>query len=351
MPSIPNALGLLGAIVPAFDFDLFYGILGSRPTQPATGSIKFTTNPAAGTSIRLNGTTWTFVSSSPSGNQLPIDATLAATLTAAVPALQASTDANTKKFLYGASSTVLSLTAATGGTSGDALTISTTVPGATASAPTLSGGDPSRLLYDFPKIQADVTPFALATLRAEPRKAALNKAINMRQNAYFAKYGNKGAIIARMNTCYFNPADFNPPGPANPYSKSARLENLSDTNEDLWAALNGAYAKVSRQDGPAGVVDGTVGKLSSDIASFGYEATSGTTDEAAINAPNVPTGKMQELPQAPPDPWKPPTVWPPPPPNAPVNPTTATAGNWDGNWNPSFERRKYGRKFSKIFQL
>ena len=58
----PTAAGLLGATVPAFDFDLFYGILGSRPTQPATGSIIFTTNPASGTTMTLNGTTWAFVS-------------------------------------------------------------------------------------------------------------------------------------------------------------------------------------------------------------------------------------------------------------------------------------------------
>ena len=122
----PNALGLLGAVVPAFDFDLFYGILGSTPTQPATGSITFTTNPAAGTTIVLNGTTWTFVSSRPTGNQIQIGATLAATLAAAVAALQASTDGNTQKFIYSASSTVLILTAATGAPGGNSLTISTT---------------------------------------------------------------------------------------------------------------------------------------------------------------------------------------------------------------------------------
>ena len=68
------------------------------------------------------------------------------------------------------------------------------------SMPTVSG-DPSRLEYDFPAIDAAVAPFALAALRKEPRKAALNTAINARQNAYFAKYANAPAIIAMMNTC------------------------------------------------------------------------------------------------------------------------------------------------------
>ncbi|MBV9373606.1 MAG: hypothetical protein JO320_00825 [Alphaproteobacteria bacterium] len=136
----PNG-GLLGATVPAFDFDLFYAILGSRPTLPATGSITFTTNPAANTTIVLNGTTWTFVSSLTTGNQLLIGATLDVTLASAVKTLQASNDANTKEFVYAATATVLVLTAATGGSGGNALKISTTVAGATASASTLSGGD------------------------------------------------------------------------------------------------------------------------------------------------------------------------------------------------------------------
>jgi biotin carboxyl carrier protein len=332
----PNALGLLGATVPAFDFDLFYGILGSMPTLPATGTITFATNPAAGTVVVLNGTTWTFVSSSPTGDQLLIGSTLAATLTAAVSALQASTDTNTKKFVFSASSTVLTLTAATGGTGGNSLTISTTVSGATASGPTLSGGDSSRLLYDFLKIQADVAPFTLATLRAEPRKAALHKAINVRQNTYFAKYANKGAIIARMNQYYFNPPDFNLPAPANPLSKSARLATLSDTNESLWTALNGAYANVNRQGGAAGVVDGTISKLSSDIASFGYEATSGSTDESSVSVTGAPGNLALQDPPAPPDPWKP-LTWPPaPPPNIEQLNPPASAGSWFGNWITGF---------------
>src|ERR1700722_6790819 len=88
----PNALGLLGANVPFFDFDLFYAGLGSAPTQPAAGVIAFSTNPPPGTPIGVNGTTWTFFASVPTGDQLLIGATLSATLAAAVPMLEASTD-------------------------------------------------------------------------------------------------------------------------------------------------------------------------------------------------------------------------------------------------------------------
>ncbi len=288
----PNA-GLLGATVPAFNFDLFYSIVGSRPTLPAAGSITFTTNPATNTTLVLNGTTWTFVSSLTTGNQLLIGATLDVTLASAVKTLRESNDANTIDFIYFATATLLIFAAATGGSGGNALKISTTVAGATASGPTLTGGDSSRLLYDFLKIQADVAPFTLATLRAEPKKAALEKAIGMRQNAYLAKYANQGRIISFMDTYYFNPPDFGLSAPPNPFSKSARLDNLSDVNESRWSALNAAYASAGRQDGSAGVdahnilqkiSSDTNGTLSSDITGYGFAANS-ETGETTIVAP------------------------------------------------------------------
>ena len=198
----PNSLGLLGATAPFFDFDLFYAELAARPTQPATGSIIFASNPAAGQTITLDGTTWTFVTALTTGNQLLIGATLAATLTGAVTTLQASNDPHTQNFRFSATATALVLTAAIDGPAGNSLTLSTNVTGAKLSAPTLLGADLSRLLFDSLTIQAQVAPYALAALRAEPKKAALNKAILLRQNTYFAKYANSDKIIARMNQYY-----------------------------------------------------------------------------------------------------------------------------------------------------
>ena len=329
----PKAVGLLGASVPVFNFDFFYAVLGSRPTLPAAGSITFTTNPAVGAAVVLNGTTWTFVSALTTGNQLLIEPTLDSTLASAVKALQQSNDVNTKLFTYTATPTVLILTAITGGSGGNKLTFSTTVAGATASGPTLSGGDSSRLLYDFLKIQADVAPFTLATLRAEPRKAALNKAINARQNAYFAKYANQGNIISFAEQYYFNPPDFGLSGPVNPLSKSARLDNLNDINESRWAALNGAYASVGRQDGSPGVdahniiqkiTSDTNGTLSSDVTGYGFAATS-ETGETTIVAPGDSSGNPLGaiVPSAPPNqvffntgpadwPWQEKFLWTPP---------------------------------------
>ncbi len=66
--------------------------------------------------------------------------------------------------------------------------------------------DPGRLAFDSDGIDAQVltTPFvggrapALAALRAEPVKAALNKAVNARTNAFITKYKNAAELIAAM---------------------------------------------------------------------------------------------------------------------------------------------------------
>lgn len=65
-------------------------------------------------------------------------------------------------------------------------------------------GDPSRLIYDSsgilndPRVQASL----LMTLRAEPTAAILDKAINARQNAYYAKYANQQQIISVIHSLY-----------------------------------------------------------------------------------------------------------------------------------------------------
>jgi hypothetical protein len=117
------------------------------------------------------------------------------------------------------------------------------------SMPTVTG-DASRLQYDFPAIDAAVAPHALAALRTEPRKAALNSAINARQNAYFAKYANAPAIIALMNTYY---------SPSVAESKPNRLAVLSGLASNQFNELKAAYTA----DGRLGVVKTTQSVLKS----------------------------------------------------------------------------------------
>lgn len=131
------------------------------------------------------------------------------------------------------------------------------------SMPTVSSADPSRLLYDFLQIQSTVNSSRLASLRAEPVKAALDKAINGRQNAYFAKYGNAPAIITQINASY---------SPSVVDSKPNRLSILSALADNQAAALKTAYTSDSR----LGVVKTTGSVLTSTTTS---EDTSTTTSK------------------------------------------------------------------------
>jgi len=106
----------------------------------ATGTVTFTVQPVAASTMTLNGSIWTFVAALTTGLQILIGSTLALTLTAAVAALAASADVNTAKMSYSTSATVLTTTAVATGTGGNALTLATDVTGATVSAATLAGG-------------------------------------------------------------------------------------------------------------------------------------------------------------------------------------------------------------------
>jgi hypothetical protein len=148
-----------------------------------------------------------------------------------------------------------------------------------ASSPTVTG-DPSRLLYDFLAIQAHVAPSALASLRAEPRKAALNKAIDARQNVYFSKYANIPAIVARINASY---------SPSVAESKPNRLAVLSAIANDQANALKAAYTA----DGRLGVVKTTTSLLDSITSTRGASkdlesaSETGQTADVSVSEPNV----------------------------------------------------------------
>jgi biotin carboxyl carrier protein len=138
-------------------------------------------------------------------------------------------------------------------------------------SPTVSG-DLSRLLYDFLQIEAAVAQFTLVTLRREARKAALNKAINARQNAYFAKYGNQAAIIALMNQ-YFSPGWSGPTR-----SKPQLLSELVNMSQQQWDGLRAAYTSDAR----TGVVKTTSSALTSTTNTKDTSSTQ-TNDTSTTN--------------------------------------------------------------------
>jgi hypothetical protein len=117
-------------------------------------------------------------------------------------------------------------------------------------------GAPAELQYGSTAIQSAVAGSALMALRAEARKAALDSAIAARANAYYAKYGNEGPIIALMNAYY---------APASPGSKPARLADLAAISQNQSTLLQAAYTADSR----LGVVRSTTSTLVSRTTSFG----------------------------------------------------------------------------------
>jgi hypothetical protein len=145
-----------------------------------------------------------------------------------------------------------------------------------------TAGDASRLLYDSQQIDTYVQPSVLASLRAEPRKLALNKAINARQNAYYAKYMNAPAIIAQINQLYS-------PSVAN--SKMQRLTGLSGLAQQQSDALYAAYTTDSR----TGVVKVTQSTLSSTTTTTGSTNESGQSVSQAVGD-QIPPGVLIQLP-------------------------------------------------------
>ncbi len=121
------------------------GLLGDSSTVPtkASGQIAFAGQPAANSTIALNGVTWTFVSGTPSGNQTQIGASLDATLAALASDLNASADVQVSKCTYTANTTDdrLEIEFDTTGTTGNSFTLAASAnSNGTVSAPTLTGG-------------------------------------------------------------------------------------------------------------------------------------------------------------------------------------------------------------------
>lgn len=107
----------------------------------ASGTITVAAVPNAGDTVTIAGTAVTFVAANPSGNQVLIGATAAATALNFVNFLVGSSDSNLVKLTYSLNGSVITATSATIGTSGNALTLATSDGSAfTLSGATLSGG-------------------------------------------------------------------------------------------------------------------------------------------------------------------------------------------------------------------
>lgn len=114
----------------------------------AIGSVTFIGNPVANDTLTVEGTLITFVSSSPTGSQVLIGATPQITAANLLAFLQASVDSNIITCSYSLSGLVLSITAKTIGTGGNALTLAKSSSELNISGATLTGGvNPSSVSF------------------------------------------------------------------------------------------------------------------------------------------------------------------------------------------------------------
>lgn len=128
---------------------------GSGGTK-AAGTLTFSVNLTNGQTIILNGITWTFVTSGATGNQTNIGINLAATLTALVTNLTASSNPSIDVANYSASTTVLTVTYKIVGGVGNTYTLGAGTSGTAPSGDALTGGTdaastPTGTLYIGPE--------------------------------------------------------------------------------------------------------------------------------------------------------------------------------------------------------
>jgi hypothetical protein len=140
----------------------------------ASGWVKFAANPAAGSTLVINGATLTFVATGATGDQANIGATLNDTLvnavkamndsaTAGFAALQFATDPAQPLGGSGGSDTIL-ISSVAAGTAGNALAITSGPTGMTKSGATLTGGTAAATLINGAKWRLAAMPGQLAVV-------------------------------------------------------------------------------------------------------------------------------------------------------------------------------------------
>ena len=216
----------------------------------ATGNVVFTTNPTAASTLTLGGTAITFVASGPVGNQVLIGANLAATLINLLAFLVASSDVNLVKFTYTTTlGTTLNLTAATGGVAGNALTVVTTVTGATPSGATLTGG------------VAAVTGITIT--------AKYTGSLGNSLQVIMSAGSQAGTTKVAITLAGLVPEVF---------------DNISGSGNALWTNMAAAFATgISGLRGPSQLVTGVAGAATAGSAPGTYAFTGGTDGATTIS--------------------------------------------------------------------
>jgi hypothetical protein len=144
-------------------------------------------------------------------------------------------------------------------------------------------GDASRLVFNSQGIRtsAPVTASILASLRAEPRAAALDRAVDLRQNAYFARYGNIPGVVALAQGFYGGGAT----------AKPTRLANLATLAQSQADQLAAAYTA----DGRTGVVKTTNSALNATTTTTDSSSGSGESTSSMQTSATTTSTSQQNL--------------------------------------------------------
>jgi biotin carboxyl carrier protein len=136
-----------------------------------------------------------------------------------------------------------------------------------------TAGSPAELGFTSQEIRnyGLVASSVLLTLRAESLKAALDKAILARENAFYTKYGSSDAIMTKAVESYSNLSTGSKP------QLLSWLSQLSTQRDDL---LQMAYLR----DGRTGVVESTTSQLAGHAASSGKSTAANTFTERGSSA-------------------------------------------------------------------
>lgn len=114
--------------------------VGTLPSTQAQGFIQLVCNAQPNNTLTLNGTLITFVSSTPTGNQVLIGTTAAITANNLEAFLTASSDVNLSAASYSVDSNIVTITAATSGAAGNSYTLASSGSAVKLSGVTLTGG-------------------------------------------------------------------------------------------------------------------------------------------------------------------------------------------------------------------
>ena len=144
-------------------------------------------------------------------------------------------------------------------------------------------GDASRLQFDSQGIRAAAPLVAslLASLRAEPRAAALDRAVDLRQNSYYDRYGNIAAIVTAAQGYYGSGAA----------AKPARLAALATLAQHQANQIASAYTTDSR----TGVVRTTNSVLSSTTTTTDWEAGQSSGNSSGQSSGSTTSTGQQNL--------------------------------------------------------